>query len=211
MKKILLILLIGAAVHHVAWAKNASIKLPEGVRNGIADDCVSDALNAFLHADNQPALSLGNFQLNEVTCSSDGARLVYQKSENTLSMTIRVNQSGGGLAERLVKMQRAVIKTYESHIQAFDELQKKLPEVAASQEKREPPPGKYLLPTGDTLYFRRQICDDACDSVQANAMLSGERYFFEVVAENNDASRSQQAAEKFVQSVTDSVQWARLR
>lgn len=229
MKKMALLLLLGISVQSLAWAQGAPVKLdvPKGVEKNIEKDCASEALDAFLQAGNKPVNSIAGFQLKQVICSFDSATLVYKKSNHELGVTLKDNQGivrlsnqagtvtkGGqknGLAERQVKMQKANLQIHEDNIRAFEELKKKFPEAAAKQEKNDPPPGKYTLPSGDTLYFKRRPCEDKCGVVEANAMAGGGRYYFQIHAEHDGASLSQQAAEGFVKEIAQTVKWDKLR
>lgn len=212
MKKLTLFLLLGVLVNSLAWAQAVKVDVQKGVEKDIESDCAEAALGAFLQAGNKPVGNIAGFHLTQVLCSTGGATLVYRKSEHEISLSLTDNQATkkNGLAEMQLQTQKLNIKTYEDNIRIFEELRIKHPEAAAKLEKSDPAPGRLSMPSG-VLFFKRQLCEDECGVVKANAMTGAGRYYFDVFAEHDGATRTQQAAENFLKEIVQTVRWDRLK
>ncbi|WP_411752173.1 hypothetical protein [Serratia sp. (in: enterobacteria)] len=205
-----------------SYAQNGSLNLgiPSEVHQSIDKDCHAQMLGVFLDSSGQAVTTLSGYQLESISCNETSVGLYYKRSDGSLEMSLTDNKmvsqslgSAGGnkLADRLLGIQRLGLQTQEATIQAFNELSAKHPVLAIEFEKKSPPAVKFSLSTSDPLYYRRVPCEESgCGSIEAQALIRNEHYFFKMNVENPSVANSKDAANDFVKGVLQAIKLGNL-
>lgn len=206
----------------VSYAQSSSLNLgiPSEVHQSIDKDCHAQMLGVFLDSSGQVVTTLSGYQLESISCNETSVGMHYKRSDGSLEISLTdnkmVSQSMGSagsnkLADRLLAIQKLDLQTQEATIQAFNELSAKHPELAIEFEKKSPPAVKLSLSTSDPLYYRRVPCEESgCGSIEAQALIKNEQYFFKMSAENPTVANSKDAANDFVKGVLQAIKLGNL-
>ena len=198
-----------------AQSNSLNLGISKEVHQNIDKDCHAQMLGVFLDSSGKVVTTLSGYQLKSISCNETSVSLHYERSDGLLEMSLTdnkmvsqsMNSAGSNkLAERLLGIQRLDLQTQETTIQAFNELSAKHPELAIKMESTNPPAVKLSLFTGDPLYYRRVPCEESgCGSIEAQALIRNERYFFKMNAENHTVANSKDAANDFVKGILQNI------